>query len=41
MTRDWYLSHRIEEQRDYYAKVQTKNERDAGRQRAAALGLSI
>jgi hypothetical protein len=41
MTRDWYLSHRIEEQRDYYAKVQVKNERDAGRQRAAALGLSV
>jgi hypothetical protein len=41
MTLDWYVSQRIEEQRDYYAKVQAKNERDAGWQQAAALGLSV
>jgi hypothetical protein len=41
MTLDWYLSQRIDEQRDYCAKVQTKNERDAGRRRAAALALSV
>jgi SMODS and SLOG-associating 2TM effector domain 1/Protein of unknown function (DUF4231) len=41
MILDWYLSHRVEEQRDYYAKVQANSERDAARQRAIALALSV
>jgi hypothetical protein len=41
MTLDWYLLNRVEEQRDYYAKVQVNSERDARQRRAAALVLSV